>query len=86
MYGFLNEFELRNENRYILCNFIDQNSDLFDLKRDIYKNNHDVSLEQLFLFAYHKAKTNNLLNDLYGEYFNCIAAITKKVDTQTNLS
>ncbi|GAH52865.1 unnamed protein product, partial [marine sediment metagenome] len=37
MYGLLNELELRNENRYILCNFIDQNSELFDLKRDIYK-------------------------------------------------
>jgi len=86
MYGLLNELELRIENRYILCNFIDQNSELFDLKRDIYKKNHDVSLNQLFLFAYHKAKTNNLLNNLYGEYFNCIAAISKKVDTQTNLS
>ncbi len=86
MYGLLNELELRNENRYILCNFIDQNSELFDLKRDIYKNNNDVSLKQLFLFAYHKARTNNLVNDLYGEYFNCIDAISKKVDTQTNLS
>jgi len=86
MYGLLNELELRNENRYILCNFIDQNSELFDLKRDIYKSNHDVSLNQLFLFAYHKARTNNLVNNLYGEYFNCIAAISKKVDTQTNLS
>ncbi|GAH86974.1 unnamed protein product [marine sediment metagenome] len=86
MYGLLNELELRNENRYILCNFIDQNSELFDLKRDIYKNNHDVSLNQLFLFAYHKARTNDLLNNLYGEYFNCIDAISKKVDTQTNLS
>jgi len=86
MYGLLNELELRNENRYILCNFIDQNSELFDLKRDIYKNNHDVSLKQLFLFAYHKARRNNLLNNLYGEYFNCIAAISNKIDTQTNLS
>ncbi|GAH43790.1 unnamed protein product [marine sediment metagenome] len=86
MYGLLNELELRNENRYILCNFIDQNSELFDLKRDIYKRNHDVSLNQLFLFAYHKARTNNLLNNLYGEYFNCIDAISKKVDTQTNLT
>jgi len=86
MYGLLNELQLRNENRYILCNFIDQNSELFELKRDIYKNNHDVSLNQLFLFAYHKAKTNNLLKDLYGEYFNCVTAISKNVDTQTNLS
>jgi hypothetical protein len=80
MYGLLNDLNLRRENRYILCNFIDQNSRLFKLKEDIYKANNEVSLNQLFLFAYHKAKANNLIGSLYNEYINCVNAISGKID------
>ncbi|NHJ24456.1 MAG: hypothetical protein EAX89_07775 [Candidatus Lokiarchaeota archaeon] len=84
MYGLLNDLNLRRENRYILCNFIDQNSTLFDLKEDIYETNNDVSLNQLFLFAYHKAKVNNLLGSLYNEYINSVNAISNKIDITIN--
>ncbi|MHA1487934.1 MAG: hypothetical protein ACTSSC_12295, partial [Promethearchaeota archaeon] len=74
-----------NENRFILCNFIDQNSELFSLGRDIYEINDNVTLKQLFLFAYSKARINNLVPDLYSEYINSINAISQKIDTQSNL-
>ncbi|MHA1319237.1 MAG: hypothetical protein ACTSQ1_05405 [Promethearchaeota archaeon] len=70
----LNELDFTNENRFILCNFIDQNSELFSLGRDIYEINDDVTLKQLFLFAYSKARINNLVPDLYSEYINSINA------------
>ncbi len=86
LYGLLNELDLTNENRFILCNFIDQNSDLFSLNRDIYEINNDVTLKQLFLFAYGKARINNLIPDLYSEYINSINAISQKIDTKPKLS
>jgi hypothetical protein len=78
MYGLLNDLNLKKENRYILCNFIDQNSDLFDLKTDIYQNNNKYTLNQLFLFAIRKAKEFNLIGALYEEYLNSITAINQK--------
>jgi len=86
LYGLLNELDLENENRFILINFIDQNSELFSLSRDIYEINNDVTLNQLFLFAYSKARINNLIPNLYSEYINSINAISQKVDTQSNLT
>jgi len=86
IYGLLNELELSNENRYILCNFIDQNSEKFNLKKDIYEINSDVTLNQLFLFAYSKARTNNLIPNLYSEYVNSVNAISQKIDTQAKFS
>lgn len=85
MYGLLNDLNLINENRYILCNFIDQNSDLFEFRKDIYKYNHEYSLNQLFLFAYNKARAHQLLKNLYDEYINSINAIQNKIDTKPNL-
>jgi len=84
MYGLLNDVNLRNENRYILCNFIDQNSDLFKVSKDIYQNNQDYSLNQLFLFAYNQAKSHCLVKNLYDEYINSINAISNKVDTKND--
>ena len=86
IYGLMNELELSNENRYILCNFIDQNSERFNLKKDIYEINSDVTLKQLFLFAYSKARTNNLIPNLYTEYVNSVNAISQKIDTQAKFS
>ncbi|MHA1320602.1 MAG: hypothetical protein ACTSQ1_12440 [Promethearchaeota archaeon] len=82
LYGLLNEVDFENENRFILCNFIDQNSELFRLSRDIYEINNDVTLNQLFLFAYSKARINNLIPNLYSEYIDSINAISQKIDTQ----
>ena len=86
IYGLMNELELSNENRYILCNFIDQNSEKFNLRKDIYDLNNDVSLRQLFLFAYSKARTNNLIPDLYSEYVNTVNSLSQKIDTHANFS
>ena len=77
MFGALNKFNLRSENRYILCNFIDQNSDLLKIE-DIYTKNNEKTLNQLFLLAYNKAKECNLLTSLYEEYINSINAIIDK--------
>ena len=77
MYGALNRFDLKVENRYILCNFLDQHSDLLKIE-DIYNSNNDISLNQLLLFALIKAKEFNLLNALYNEYLNSIDAINSK--------
>ena len=84
MYGLLNDLQLRNENRYILCNFIDQNSEKFDLKEDIYKINQEVNLNQLFLYALNKAKSNDLLGNLYNEYINSVHAISNKIDISSS--
>ena len=78
MYGLLNDLNLKKENRYILCNFIDQNSDIFDIKIDIYQSNQNYTLSQLFLFAINKAKEFNLIDALYNEYLNSINAINQK--------
>jgi len=86
IYGLMNDLELSNENRFILCNFIDQNSEKFNLKKDIYEINSDVTLKQLFLFAYSKARTNNLIPNLYTEYVNSVNAISQKIDTQAKFS
>jgi len=77
MFGALNKFNLRSENRYILCNFIDQNSDLLKIE-DIYTKNNEKTLNQLFLLAYNKAKECNLLTTLYEEYITSINAIIDK--------
>ena len=77
MFGALNKFNLRSENRYILCNFIDQNSDLLKIE-DIYTKNNEKTLNQLFLLAYNKAKEYNLLTSLYEEYITSINAIIDK--------
>jgi hypothetical protein len=86
IYGLMNELELSNENRYLLCNFIDQNSEKFNLKRDIYDISNDVSLNQLFLFAYSQARTNNLIPNLYSEYVNTVNALSQKIDTHGKFS
>ncbi len=86
LYGLLNELNFEKENRLIILNFIDQNSELFSLSKDIYEINNDVSLNQLFLFAYSKARINNLIPNLYSEYIDSINAISQKIDTQSNLS
>ena len=83
IYGLMNELELSNENRYILCNFIDQNSEKFNLRKDIYDLNNDVSLSQLFLFAY---RTNNLIPKLYSEYVNTVNSMSKKIDIHAYFS
>ena len=85
MYGALNIVNLKTENRYILCNFLDQNSDLFDIKEDIYISNNDKGLNQLFLLALNKAKEFNLLKELYEEYFNSYKAISQKKEFQSNI-
>ena len=85
MYGLMNELELSNENRYILCNFIDQNSNKFKLEKDIYDINNNVSLKQLFLFAFSKARTFDLIPTLFSEYVNSMTALSQKIDTQNNL-
>lgn len=81
MYGVLNELNLRMENRYILCNFIDQNSDKLSIE-DIYTSNNEKTLNQLFILAFNKAKEFNLLNALYAEYITSINAIANKKDFQ----
>ncbi len=78
MYGALNRVNMRNENRYILCNFLDQNSDIIGLGDDIYKTNNQKSLNQLFLLAVNKAKEFKLLEELCNEYISSINAINKK--------
>ena len=45
MYGALNKINMRNENRYILCNFLDQHSDEIGLDEDIYKTFCEAYLE-----------------------------------------
>ena len=78
MFGTLNEINMKNENRYILCNFLDQYSDNIGIKEDIYKLSNQVTLNQLFLFAIIKAKEKKLINTLYNEYINSINAISEK--------
>ena len=81
----LNIVNLKTENRYILCNFLDQNSDLFDIKEDIYISNNDKGLNKLFLLALNKAKEFNLLKELYEEYFNSYKAISQKKEFQRSM-
>ena len=78
MFGALNKVNMRNENRYILCNFLDQYSDCIGLKEDIYKISNQVSLNYLFLFAINKAKEHQLIKALYNEYINSLDAINRK--------
>lgn len=79
MYGALNRVNMRKENRYILCNFLDQHSDILGIE-DIYNSNNEISLNQLLLFALIKAKEYNLLSALFDEYLNSISAINSKKD------
>jgi len=80
MYGTLNKINMRKENRYILCNFLDQYSDQIDLEENVYETNNQKSLAQLFLLAFNKAKKFKLIKVLYEEYLTSIGAIsTKKV-------
>ncbi|MFX0139979.1 MAG: hypothetical protein ACFFDN_40430 [Candidatus Hodarchaeota archaeon] len=78
MFGALNKINMRNENRYILCNFLDQNSDKIGINDDIYEINNCKTLNQLFLLAFNKAKEYNLIQALYSEYLNSIDAINGK--------
>jgi len=78
MFGALNKINMRNENRYILCNFIDQNSEKIGLNDDIYEISNTISLNQLFLLAYNKAREFKLIEQLYNEYLNSINAINQK--------
>jgi hypothetical protein len=78
MFGALNKINMRNENRYILCNFLDQHSDRIGLKEDIYQLSNQVTLNQLFLFTITKAKEKKLISTLYNEYINSINAISNK--------
>jgi hypothetical protein len=78
MYGALNKVNMKRENRYILCNFLDQHSDQIDLDENIYKSNNQKTLIQLFLLAFSKAKKFNLIESLYDEYLTSIKAIDSK--------
>ncbi len=78
MYGALNKVNMRNENRYILCNFLDQNSDKIGLDDDVYKTNNKKTLNQLLLLAFNKAREFKLLEALYKEYIDSISAISRK--------
>jgi hypothetical protein len=78
MFGVLNKINMMNENRYILCNFLDQYSDRFGIREDIYEVSNQVTLNQLFLFAITKAKEKKLITELYNEYINSIDAISNK--------
>jgi len=78
MFGALNKINMRNENRYIICNFLDQYSDKIGLNIDIYESNNNKSLNQLLLLALNKAKEFNLVEVLYNEYINSINAINTK--------
>lgn len=66
------------ENRYILCNFIDQYADILEIEEDIYLTNDEKTLNQLFLMAFNRAKQKDLLPHLFEEYSNCIGAISSK--------
>ncbi len=78
MFGALNKINMRNENRYIICNFLDQYSDKIGLSTDIYEINNSKSLNQLLLLALNKAKEYNLVKVFYNEYINSINAINAK--------
>lgn len=78
MFGALNKIKMSNENRYILCNFLDQNSDRMGIDDDIYKINNNKTLNQLFLLAFNKAKEFKLMEALYNEYVTSIDAIYNK--------
>ena len=78
MYGALNIIRLKNENRYILCNFLDQYSDVLEIDEDIYLTNNEKGLNQLLLFTLNKAKKHDLIHALYHEYLNSFLAIRKK--------
>jgi len=79
MYGALNKVNMRKENRYILCNFLDQHNDQIDLDDNVYETNNQKSLNQLFLLALNKAKEFKLVEALYDEYLNSIEAINSKI-------
>ncbi len=79
MYGALNKVNMRIENRYILCNFLDQHSDQLELDDNVYETNNQKTLNKLFLLAFNKAKEFKLLNALYNEYLNSITAINSKI-------
>lgn len=85
MYGALNELNLHNENRYILCNFLDQNSKKFNLNEDIYISNNQKTLNQLFLLAFRKAKDSEALLEFYEEYKASIGAIMDKKEFNKGL-
>jgi len=78
MFGALNLCKMQNENRYILCNFLDQYSDRIGLDEDIYKISNEITLNHLFLLTVNKAKEFNLMDKLYNEYISSIDAINGK--------
>ncbi|MFX0033972.1 MAG: hypothetical protein ACFE8V_13010 [Promethearchaeota archaeon] len=77
MYDALNKVNMRSTNRFILCNFLEQNSKLLEIEDLCYKND-EVSLDQLLIFTLNKAKRHNLIIALYDEYLNSIDAINNK--------
>ncbi|MHA1293220.1 MAG: hypothetical protein ACTSQJ_11200 [Promethearchaeota archaeon] len=86
MFGALNKLDFHYENRYILCNFIDQYSDLLKINEDIYITNNNKSLNQLFLLAFNKAKRFKLIPALYEEYLGSINAICDKKEFKDDYS
>lgn len=82
IYKLLNDLELRNENRYILCNFIDQYSDILEYEGDIYMDNAAQSLDQIQNLALNRAKQHDIVHYLYDEYKTCVQAISQKREFQ----
>jgi hypothetical protein len=82
MYGVLNKLNLKNENRLILLNFLDKYSDILEIHDDIYEKSDGKSLNQLFILAFNKARSFDLLKPLYYEYISSIRAISEKKEFQ----
>ena len=78
MFNVLNKFNLKNENRLILCNFIDQYSDLLGINEDIYYTNHEKTIFQLYRMAYKRARESELTDFLHEEYIMSLKAISQK--------
>ncbi|TXT64714.1 MAG: hypothetical protein BAJALOKI1v1_530022 [Promethearchaeota archaeon] len=76
IYGMLNKLDLKLENRYIICNFLDK----YLLEENIYQENNKKSLNQLFLTAIRKAKDSELVDELFEEYIESFKAICQKKD------
>ncbi|MFO8020556.1 MAG: hypothetical protein R6U96_18180 [Promethearchaeia archaeon] len=82
MFKLLNDLNLKNENRYILCNFIDQYSDILEYEGDIYMDNAEKSVDQIQELALTRAKQHEIMDFLYDEYSTCVQAISQKKEFQ----
>lgn len=82
MFKLLNDLELKNENRFILCNFIDQYSDILEYDGDIYFDNANQTLQQIQNLALTRAKQHDIIDYLYEEYTTCVQAIGQKKEFQ----